>query len=209
MAAAWTPSLPRRLVNLRQALENAPIAVMAIDIPIGLPDIGTRQADLLARRAVGPRSSSVFPTPVRSALTVDDYRQAVLINQEQASGRAISYQAFSLRTKINEVDSWLPVAGFRVVETHPEVCFAAMAGGPLPYSKKTWAGTEQRRQLLAQAGIVLPSDLGVAGREAAVDDIQDAAAAAWTAARILAGSARSLPDPPEVFGDGLPSAIWY
>jgi predicted RNase H-like nuclease len=192
-----------------QACEHAPIALVAIDIPIGLPDAGQRQADLLARRFVGPRSASVFSTPVRAALAEDDYKQAVLINQERADSRKISFQAFSLRTKIREVDEWLPVAGVRVVETHPEACFAAMAGSPLPYAKTTWAGTELRRHLLAQSGIELLPELGAAGREAAVDDVLDAAAAAWTAARVLAGTACSLPDPPEVFDDGLPAAIWY
>jgi predicted RNase H-like nuclease len=102
-----------------------------------------------------------------------------------------------------------PTAGVCVAETHPELCFAAMAGQHLPYPKRTWAGVELRRRLLAQSGINLPAELGTAGREAAVDDVLDAAAAAWTAARIIAGTAHSLPARPEVFGDGLPCAIWY
>lgn len=100
------------------------------------------------------------------------------------------------------------VSAVRVAETHPEVCFAAMADTTLAYAKKTWAGAELRRRLLAEAGIELPADLGAAGGEAAVDDVLDAAAAAWTAARIAAGTAHCLPDPPEVFSDGLPGAIW-
>jgi predicted RNase H-like nuclease len=36
----------------------------------------------------------------------------------------------------------------------------------------------------------------------------DACAVAWTAARYAAGTAYSLPDPPEVFSDNLPAAIW-
>ena len=34
-----------------------------IDVPIGIPDVGPRRADLLARAFVGPRASSVFATP--------------------------------------------------------------------------------------------------------------------------------------------------
>src|SRR5262245_26357278 len=41
---------------------------IGIDIPIGLPDTGRRQADVLAYTLVGPRRSSVFMTPVRAAL---------------------------------------------------------------------------------------------------------------------------------------------
>ena len=51
--------------------------VVAIDMPIGLPDQSDRQADVLARRFVGPRASSVFPTPVRAVLTADSYTDAV------------------------------------------------------------------------------------------------------------------------------------
>lgn len=192
-----------------QASRQGPLAVMAIDIPIGLPDSGVRKADLLARPIVGQRSASVFLTPVRRALAEEDYARAVIINKELSDGRAFSRQAFGLRTKILEVDTWLPDAGVRVAEIHPEVCFATMARGPLAHSKKTWAGVELRRRLLAQVGISLPSELGEAGGYAAVDDVLDAAAAAWAATRVLNGTARSLPESPEVFSDGLPCAIWY
>jgi len=65
-----------------------------------------------------------------------------------------------------------------------------------------------RRRLLATAGLRLCGDLGLAGLDVGVDDVLDAAVAAWTARRVLAGEAVSLPDPPERFGDGLPAAIW-
>jgi predicted RNase H-like nuclease len=48
------------------------------------------------------------------------------------------------------------------------------------------------------------SDFGASG----LDDVYDAAAMAWTARRVARGEAVSLPDPPEVFSDGIPSAIW-
>jgi predicted RNase H-like nuclease len=94
------------------------------------------------------------------------------------------------------------------VEAHPELSFAELAGAPLAVRKSTWAGAEMRRTLLARAGITLTGDLGLAGEQAGVDDVLDAAAAAWTAWRVSQGSARCLPDPPETFSDGLPSAIW-
>jgi predicted RNase H-like nuclease len=82
-----------------------------------------------------------------------------------------------------------------------------MAGHPLPDGKRTWAGAEHRRMLLAREGLFV-GDLGEAGRRAMVDDVLDAAAVAWTAARILTGDATSLPDPPEPTPDGLAAAIW-
>jgi predicted RNase H-like nuclease len=37
---------------------------------------------------------------------------------------------------------------------------------------------------------------------AAIDDVLDAAVAAWSARRFAKGEATSMPDPPEVFIDG-------
>jgi predicted RNase H-like nuclease len=184
-----------------------PLTVVAVDIPIGLPDAGRRRADVLARKVVGPRRSSVFLTPVRPALLATDHATAARLNR-QIVGEGISIQAFSLRTKILDVDRFVGYGSHHVVEVHPEVSFTHLAGGHLPDSKTTWAGTEHRRALLRDAGIVLPGDLGPAGRTAGVDDVLDAAVAAWTAQRVATGNAERLPDPPEVFSDRHPAAIW-
>ena len=189
------------------ASSGGPLAVIAIDIPIGLPDTGRRQADLLVRKAVGPRWASVFMTPVRPALEARAYASATALSLRLAS-EAISRQAFALQAKILQVDRWVRQTRHRVVEVHPEASFAQLAGAPLQSRKSTWAGVARRRQLLARAGIVLPEDLGPAGQKAAVDDVLDAAVAAWTALRVLQDQARPYPDPPELFSDGLASAIW-
>jgi len=189
------------------AVADAPLAVVGIDIPIGLADGGLRQADLLARKAAGPRWASVFITPVRAAVEVADFRQACELNR-QLAGSGISRQAFNLREKIMQVDRWLAHAPCPVVEVHPELCFAELAGAPLADGKSTWAGAARRRQLLAAAGIVLDGDLGLAGRQVGVDDVLDAAAVAWTARRVASGCARRLPANPERFSDRVECAIW-
>jgi predicted RNase H-like nuclease len=189
------------------ASKDGPLNVIAIDMPIGLPDTGRRQADLLARKALGPRWASVFITPVRAALQVSDHPSATALNRRLA-GQGISRQAFGLRPKILQVDRWARQTRYQVVEVHPEASFAKMAGKPLQLSKATWAGAALRRRLLAEAGISLADDLGVAGQKAGIDDVLDAAAAAWTAQRVARGQALPVPDPPEVFSDGLACAIW-
>ena len=195
----------QELVALAHA--DGPLAVIAVDMPIGLPDRGQRQADMLARAQIGPLWASVFMTPVREALFAADHAAASAINR-RLTGHGISIQAFALKPKLLEVERWAPAAAVRVVEVHPEVCFAQLAGGPLTERKSSWAGTERRRTLLAGAGIRLAGDLGPAGAFAAVDDVLDAGAAAWAARRVLSGDARPIPDPPEVFSDGWPCAIW-
>lgn len=190
-----------------QASAAGPLDVVAIDMPIGLPDASRRRADVLARQLAGPRWASVFMTPVRAALAEEEFAAATAMNVRLA-GEGISRQAHGLRTKILQVDRWARHAPHRVVEIHPELSFAWLAGAPLSASKSTWAGVVRRRRLLAGAGIVLADDLGLAGEKAGVDDILDAAAAAWTALRVADGQARAVPDPPELFSDGVPCAIW-
>ena len=182
------------------------VEVVGIDIPIGLPDSTRRQADVLARQAVGRLRSSVFVVPVRAALEAPDHATASAINRERV-GEGVSIQAYGLRSKLLQVDAWVRETGRHVVEVHPEVTFAELARAPLTVGKHTWAGTELRRGLLARAGIAL-SDLGDAGRRAGVDDVLDAAAVAWSARRVALGTAITRPEPPEVFGDGVACAVW-
>jgi predicted RNase H-like nuclease len=192
---------------IARAEADGPLAVVGIDMPIGLPDRGLRQADLLARAAIGPRRSSVFMTPVREALVAADHATASAINRRY-TGKGVSIQAFGLKPKLFEVEDWARGTPVRVVEVHPEVCFARLARAPLTAPKSTWAGAEHRRALLAGAGIRLSGDLGAAGASAGVDDVLDAGAAAWAARQVLRGQAQPLPDPPETFSDGWPCAIW-
>src|SRR5215469_511781 len=135
------------------AAAGGPLDAIAIDIPIGLADSEPRQADLLARKAAGPRHASVFLTPVRAALLADTYAAALAASRE-LTGRGISSQAYRLRAKILQVDRWRrDTLTCPVVEAHPELSFAEMAGAPLRDSKSTWAGAVRRRQLLAAHGI--------------------------------------------------------
>jgi predicted RNase H-like nuclease len=183
------------------------VGVVAVDMPVGLSECGTRQADLAARRVLGGRRATLFVTPVKQAVEAATYADASAINR-RITGSGISRQAWALSTKILEVESWRGGSGRQPWEVHPEIVFAELAGRPLLASKKTWAGQCQRRELLESVGIALPADLGAAGLAAGPDDVLDAAAVAWTARRIATGVARSLPDPPELDHLGRPMAIW-
>ncbi len=69
------------------------IEVIAIDIPIGLPETGPRECDVLARRLLGrARASSVFPAPIRAVLGAKDYQQACAI-RHKIEGKKMSKQA--------------------------------------------------------------------------------------------------------------------
>ena len=191
-------------MTLLAGLPVAPV-VVGIDIPIGLPDATAREADRLARTELPPgRKSSVFPTPVRSSVLADTWPEANAANKE-ATGKGLSHQGFNLCRKIAEVDAWvLAGPGVVVVEVHPEVSFAALGADTAP-SKRSAAGSGVRREALRRAGLLLPEQLRGSGW--ARDDALDACAVAWTARRVAAGEARRLPDPPEVFADGIAAAI--
>ena len=178
-------ALERRFPSLLERFPDA--SVIGVDVPIGLPE-GTerRRCDVEARRAIGPRRSSVFFTPARAALEASTYTAA------RKLAPSTSAQGWALRTAILDVDR---VRDPRVHEVHPEVSFAVLAGEPLAFAKRTWNGQHHRVRLLARAGIELPDmlDAGLV----AVDDILDAAVAAWTATRIAREVHVTVPADPE------------
>jgi len=192
--------------------------VIAVDIPIGLSDRDGRAPDALARKFVGgKRASSVFSAPVRGVLDAQSHAEASALNRLlDDKGRGISIQAFGILPKIREWDTLLrgdADACGRVREIHPEVSFAAMnAGLGLVPSKRSDEGQALRVQLLGQhfgQGAVEALVASVPRRFAAADDVVDALAALWSAERIAAGRAVSLPSPPAVDSAGLQTAIWY
>lgn len=197
--------------------EGAP-EVIAIDIPIGLPDKGPRACDQAARKLLGPRGASVFPAPIRAVLECDDWESACQARARIDDGKRISKQAWAIVSKIKQVDDLLrkhEVARRRLREVHPEVCFREMnKGTPMSHAKKRSAGRCERRALLE--AIFGPEDLAVAldpkvipRKEAARDDILDAFAALWTARRLHAGAAGVLPESPPRDSYGLPCQIRY
>jgi predicted RNase H-like nuclease len=185
---------------------DGPVERVGIDIPIGLAETGWRDADTLAASLLGRRRASIFRTPVRAALTAPDHAAGVAISRAR-SDAGFSVQAWGLRTKILEVDAVVQAGEARLFEVHPEVSFTALGGRSAAYAKKTWAGQRERLALLAAAGIDLTLLVGDVGL-AAPDDVVDAAACAWTAARLARGTASSLPDPPQELPDGRAAAIW-
>ena len=198
-------------------LEAPPVPlVLALDMPIGLPDQGARSCDRLARACLGPaRRNSVFPAPIRSALGASNREQASEITQA-IDGRRVSAQAWGLFPKIREVDAWLcerQSARKQVWEVHPELSFWAWnEGSAMSHAKKTLPGREQRLRL---AEAWLGPDLLSRARgswkrgELADDDILDAVATLWTAHRIEDGTAQVLPESPLRDAVGLPMRIAY
>jgi len=202
------PPTAHFLAHIDDVRRAAPDAeVIAIDIPIGLPSAEPREADIASRLQLGPRRSSVFSTPPRDVLLAESHALATKLAVE-LTGKGISQQSWALRSRILEVEEWLPRAPCAVVEVHPEVSFSVMLGGPASASKKTWAGMVERVLALAAVGIHLHDVRGDATIEAVTDDMLDAGAAAWSASRVRAGKAQSFPSVPPRDEFGRAIAIW-
>lgn len=193
----------RTLSELLEPVEVQP--PVGIDMPLGGVATGWRTADLEAKARLGKRASTIFLVPPRSVWELTSYPVA---NAElkRLTGAGLTWQAHGLFRKMLEAEA----AGekYELIEVHPELAFAGMAGRPLP-PKHTWAGQAQRRALLAEVGVVLPDDLGPAG-VVPPDDVLDAATVAWCAYRFGRGGARHVPDPPDqTDAFGRPIVIWY
>ena len=183
-----------------------PVAVIGIDIPVGLVDAPKRTADVAARAFVGPRRSSVFPAPHPAVVHLDDYAEVNRVLRSLGLA-AISRQGFGLFARVREAAAF--AADPRVVEVFPEASFRAMGDSFVSSSKKTWNGAADRIARLAAAhpSIVVPAAIGPAG-DVPADDVFDAAAAGWSAWRRAHGQAIALGDPAEVDADGRRVAVW-
>jgi predicted RNase H-like nuclease len=189
-------------------------AIIAVDVPIGLPEVtlpGGRTCDRLARQLLGSRRGSVFSPIGRICLPMDDREKASRLSIKRG-GIGIGVQSWGLKKKLLEIDRLMTPAKQQIVrEVHPEVSFYEMNGGhPVIQSKKTLDGERRRVSALTHAGFpetfLAPLSTLRSGR----DDFLDACAALWTADRIYRGIAKRIPhtEEAEFDGRGLDMAIW-
>jgi predicted RNase H-like nuclease len=124
----------------------------------------------------------------------------------------MSKQTFALLPKIEEVDRVMSRdSENRIYEVHPEISFQAMASaseGLLP--KREREGQAERLDLIEREFPGFSIDnFGFPAKLATRNDVLDAFAALWTARRIYAGQAESLPADPPRDRRGLRMAIWF
>jgi predicted RNase H-like nuclease len=171
-----------RFTTIAQALA-LDVDAVAIDMPIGLPRVGRRSCDLLAKRVLGRAHPRVFLAPPRDVLAATSYDDAGARHRAYTDGRGLSVQTWHIIDKIREVDAVADDP--RLLEVHPELSFARLAGEVLA-SKHGPNGRTVRLRALARrwSGLrdVPPGHDGL-----------DALAAAWSGERWLRGDAESLP----------------
>ncbi|WP_238155888.1 MULTISPECIES: DUF429 domain-containing protein [Xanthomonas] len=195
------------------------VDVLGVDVPLGLSEHASRAAEVQARRFVGGRRAcSIFAAPLRGILQAEKQAEASALHRvlDHEKQRGFGVQSFALLPKIRDWDSALradPAWAEHVFEVHPEVSFAALAGGQgLAAPKKSSEGHRQRRTLLGDhyGAERVASLLDRVPRACAQpDDVLDALVAHWSAQRIAAGTAGSLPAVVERDACGLRMGIYY
>lgn len=208
-------------------------AVVAVDMPIGLPDRvthGGRGPETAARRHLGARQSSIFSIPSRAAVYAEPgpfaswdealaaHRRAnAIARQTSDPPKSISIQAFFLFSRIREIDELLrqeAALRSRIVESHPELAFWRLnSERPMTLPKKIKGrinppGMEERRALLARHGFDADFLRQVPPSGAGDDDFLDACAMMLIAERHALGLTRPFPDPPLTDSHDISICIW-
>jgi predicted RNase H-like nuclease len=187
------PEVSWRLVpSFRDLYDDRDLTVIAIDVPIGLPESGLRACDVEARKALGPRRASVFAAPVRPVLEHTTYAEARAALAERG-GASMSAQAFGIVQAVRDVDGCVTEHDdARVVETHPEVAFFVMGGAVA--AKRTASGVAQRLRLLSATYPDVLDIVATTPGRVPVDDALDALACLWVARRWAGGLHTTLGD---------------
>ena len=180
-----------------------------IDMAIGLRDSHEQlRPDDLARKELRPRSSTVFAVPSRSAVyeeTEEEQKQSNL----RSLGKSLSKQSIAIIPKIRELDLFLsehPEYKNRLLESHPELCFARLNGQVLLSKKKESEGIKERESILRRylTNTKLPG-LYEKARELRCqpDDLADAICLCIAAALKEQGLCETIPEEPEKDEKGL------
>lgn len=179
------------------ALLDGPLAstlTIAVDMPIGLPELPGRACEREVRQAIRPRHSSVFSAPLRGMLGLGAYEEANA--HGKARGAGLSKQAWAITPKIREIDALMtPALQARIIEGHPEFAFTRLGGRPCACAKRRPDGQAERLKILSDHGVDAGALLRAARarhpfkRTFADDDLIDACAMALTAEAKLANKA--------------------
>ena len=217
IAVRWGETLSHHLCRSFTDVLAMEADVIAVDMPIGLPDLSGRDAEREVRARLGQRQSSVFSVPSRAAVMCADYREACSANLAHSDPpKMVAKQIFHIFPKMREVDAVMtPALQSRIFEVHPELAFWAMNGEtPLALPKKVKGrphppGLALRRGLLEAAGFPLATLPPASYRAADVgpDDLLDACACAWSARRLGQGRGVRFPAHPPANSRGLRMAI--
>lgn len=210
----------KNINELWKSFEKADL--IFIDIPIGLVDSHIkekeRNCDSDARKLLGlKRGSSIFQTPSREAVRSFNYKDAYKINKS-ITGRKISIQTWNICKKIKEADNFLSESkkAINIIrESHPEICFYALSGNPMVFSKKNINGVFERKNILKKfipnLDFILDSALAKYNQsQANIDDFLDCLVLAISAKLAFkSGNISKIPITEQIDSKGFIMQISY
>jgi len=186
---------------------------MIIDMPIGLAEtINQVRPDGELRKNLKGKASSVFNTPCRQAVYASNYTEAIEKNKKTLNV-SISPLSNAIIPKIREVDSFLqtnPNWKNRLVESHPEYCFAILNdNAPILENKQTPLGVQMRLEVLSRyypesySVIECFQKIAPSSLTSKLDDVLDALVLAVIGAIGLKSGFTTLPEEPQKDSTGI------
>jgi len=193
-----------------------------IDMPMGLPEsVQDIRPDAEARTYLSGRGSCIFNVPCRQAVYEVDYQSASETNRIYL-GKGLSKQSFAICNQIRELDEFLanePEFKERLMESHPEICFAVLASKdskwvlPLYNSKHTEEGYLDRIDVMEEFYDKTDEFIETVSKNSALLKYQvdciDALCLAVSARMSMLNGMRTIPEVPEKDTRGISMRIVY
>lgn len=190
--------------------------VILIDIPIGLPQNrkeAEERPDRLLRKFLKGKGSSVFNVPFKQIVYAKTLEEAWEKSHELDA--RMNRMSMGICPAIKHVDEFLqqhPEWKNRLMESHPEYCFALLNGGtPIMEKKVTAGGEDARIKLLTQyypaAPQVVHAALESGLSKNMINDVVDALCLAVMAKLIHEKGPKTIPGIPVNDSTGLKMQI--
>lgn len=198
-----------QFASLHALMDALPFDACLIDMVIGLQGSEAQiRPDGMARKILKGRASTVFPAPCRKAVYAETKEKRLQANMEVLHKRFPS-QTDAIIPKIREVDEFLQgnlQYKNRLLESHPEVCFARLKGEVLSASKHDREGIKERAEIIAgYLPEVTENWIAETAREmkCKADDVVDSVCLAVVANLLMQGKTESIPPEPMTDDTGL------
>jgi predicted RNase H-like nuclease/5'-deoxynucleotidase YfbR-like HD superfamily hydrolase len=188
-----------------------------IDIPVGLAEgKNDLRPDLIVKKKLGKKGSSIFEVPCRQAVYTEDKSKARLFNIE-ILGKSLSEQTLGISKAIKQVDEFLqnqPKWKNKLLESHPEFCFLILNNNqPVLEHKTSTEGQQKRLSILekyyTEAKQVVDKFLTDVPSRSKVDDVIDALCLAVMGKIILEKGIKTVPESPMMDIRGILMQIVY
>lgn len=188
-----------------------------IDIPIGLVENKSQlRPDMLVKKELGKKGSSIFEVPCRQAVYAEDKRVAKELNIA-ILGKSLSEQTLGITKAIRQVDEFLqikPQWKNKLLESHPEFCFLKFNNNqPILKHKTSAEGQYKRLEILRKyypkTDKVIEKFLADVPFRKKIDDVVDALCLAVMGRLILERGIKTIPEKPKLDNRGILMQMVY